>query len=67
MPKKGKDKIPKDKWIEMEISHLPDKKFKEMNTKVLYEFRKRINKHREIFNKELENIKKNQSELKNIN
>lgn len=43
----------------MEISHLPDKKFKEMNTKGLYELRKRINKHRENFNKELENIKKN--------
>ena len=43
----------------MEISHLRDKKFKEMNTKVLYEFRKRINKHRENFNRELENIKKN--------
>lgn len=31
-----------------------------MNIKVLYKFRKRINKHSENFNKELKNIKKNQ-------
>ena len=50
----------------MEISNLSDKEFKLMIIKMLHEFR-RMDEHSVKFNKELENIKKNQSELKNIN
>lgn len=41
----------------MEISNLPDKDFKVMIIKVLTNFRKRMDKHRENFNKERENTK----------
>ena len=37
-----------------------------MIIKMLNELRRRMDKHSENFNKELENIKKNQTELKNI-
>ena len=50
----------------MEISNLQDKEFKVTVIKMLTELGRIVEEHNEIFNKETENIKKNQSELKNI-
>ena len=50
----------------MEISKLSHKEFKVMIIKMLKELRRRMDEHSEKFNRELENIKKNQTELKNI-
>ena len=47
----------------MDISNLPDKEFKVIIIKMLTKLRIRIEEHTENFNKELENIRKNQSEL----
>ena len=49
----------------METSSLPDKEFKVIIIKMLSKLRRRMNEHGGDFNKELENIKKNQTELKN--
>ena len=65
-PMKEQDKIPEEELSKVEISNLSDKEFKLMIIKMLHEFR-RMDEHSVKFNKELENIKKNQSELKNIN
>ena len=45
----------------MEISNLPNKVFKVMIIKMLTRLRRRIAEHCEIFNKELENIRKFQT------
>ena len=50
----------------MEINNLHSKEFKVMVTKELNEHGRRIDVHSENFNRELENIKKNKTELKNI-
>ena len=47
----------------MEISNLPDKEFKVLTIRVLSDLR-RMNEHSEKFNK-LEDVRKNQTELKN--
>ena len=55
---------------EVEISNLPSKEFKVMIIKMLKELRRRTDEHSEkleVSNKELENIKKNQTEMKEIN
>ena len=49
----------------MEISSVPDKEFTVMIKKILKEFMIRMDEHIETFNKESENIKKCQTELKN--
>ena len=49
----------------METSNLPNKVFKKMITKMLNELRRRMDEHSENFNEELENIKKDQTEMKN--
>ena len=54
---------------EVEISNLPSKEFKVMIIKMLKELRRRTDEHSEkleVSNKELENIKKNQTEMKEI-
>ena len=51
---------------EREINNLPDIEYKLIVINLFTGLRRRANEHIEIFNKELENIKKNQSELKNI-
>ena len=48
----------------VEISNLPNKQLKVMILKMLNELRRRMDKHSEKFNQELENIKRNQTELK---
>ena len=50
----------------MKINNLPDKEFKEIVFKMVAKLRKRIEEHSDNFNKDLEYIRKNQSELKNI-
>ena len=62
---KEQDKTAEKNLNEMEISNLPDKEFKEMVIKMLTKLGRRMEEHSENFNKELENIRKNQSELKN--
>ena len=49
----------------MEISNLPDKEFKVVIIKLLTELWRRMDKNSGNFNEELENMKKNQTELKN--
>ena len=48
----------------MEISNLPNKEFKVMIIKMLKELRK-MHEHSKKFNRELEHIKKNQTDLRN--
>lgn len=50
---------------EVEISSVPDKEFTVMIKKILKEFMIRMDEHTETFNKDSENIKKCQTELKN--
>ena len=63
---KEQDKIPEEELSKVQLSNLPDKEFKLMIIKMLHEFRRRMDEHSVKFNKELQNIQKNQSELKNI-
>ena len=49
----------------MEISNLHNKDFKVMIIKVLNTLKRRMDEHSEKFNKELKNIKRNETELKN--
>ena len=49
----------------MEINNLLDKELKVMVIKMLTELRRRMNEHNENFNKETENIRKNQTEIIN--
>ena len=44
---------------------MPDKEFKVMIINTLTRLEKRMEEHCEPFNKDMKNIKKNQSELKN--
>ena len=57
---KEQDKTAEKNLNEMEISNLPDKEFKEMVIKMLTKLGRRMEEHSENFNKELENIRKNQ-------
>ena len=51
---------------EMEINNLQDKEFKSLVIRILTELEKRIAEHSENINKELENIKRNQSHVKDV-
>ena len=64
---KEQDKISEGELSEMETSNLPSKEFKVMIIKMLKELGRRMDKQSEkldVLNKELENIKKNQTEMK---
>ena len=50
----------------MEISTLSNEEFKVMIVKMLRELGRRMNRQSEKFNKMLENIRKNETKLKNI-
>ena len=50
----------------MEIRNLSDKKFKVRIIKMFSELRRRMDEHSEKINKELGNIKKNQTEMTTI-
>ena len=62
---KKTDKTPKEQLCEVEIGNLTEKNFRVMIIKMIQDLRKRMNaqckKLKENFNKELENIKNNQS------
>ena len=64
-PMKAQNKTQKKNPNEMKISNLSDKAFKEIITRMLAEFGRRMEELRKNFNKDLENIRKNKSELKN--
>ena len=50
----------------MEISNLPDKEFRVTIIRIFTELRRRMDEHSEKINKELGNIKKNQTEMTTI-
>ena len=50
----------------MEIGHLPDEEFRAMIIEMLKELGLRMNEHSDEFSKEIEYIKKKQTELKSI-
>ena len=45
---------------EMEINKLPDEKLKVTVIEILIKLRIRMNKHREVFNRKIENVRKYQ-------
>lgn len=51
--------------MKKEINNMPDKEYKVMTVKILTGLEKRVEIHSETFNKEIENIEKSQSNLKN--
>ena len=57
---KEHDKVTARELNETEISNVPDKELKVMVVKILTQLEKRMKDLSEIFNKEIENIKKNQ-------
>ena len=63
---KEQEKTPEKTTNETEINNSPDKELKALAIKILTELGKRIDEHSENFNKELENILRNQSELNNF-
>ena len=56
---KEQEKTPEKTTTETE--NLPDKEFKALAVRMLTKLRKRVDEHSGNFNKELENVKKNQS------
>ena len=62
---KEQDKITTKELNETEINNMPDREFKVMVIKVLTGLEKRVDGLRVTFNKKMENIKQNQSEMKN--
>ena len=60
---KEQDKNSEEDLNEMEISNLPNKKFKVMVKNMLTELGKRIDEHGENLNKETENIRMYQTEV----
>ena len=60
---KEQDKILGKKLNKMQLSNLPDKKFKVLFIKMLTELGRRIDEHSENFNKDIENIRKYKTEV----
>ena len=54
-------KTPEEELSEVEIGKLPDKEFKVMIIKMIKELGRRMDEHSEKINKELEDVKKNQT------
>ena len=61
---KEQDKSTGVQLSEVEISNLSNKEFKVMIIKMLIEFGRKTDEHSENFNKEIENIRKYQLEVK---
>ena len=59
------DKAMEEELSEVEISNLPDKEFKVMIIEMLKEFGRRTDEKSKVSNNKLENMKKNQTEMKN--
>ena len=67
---KGRGKTPEEELSEVEIGNLPQKWFWVMIVKIIKEVGRRMNAEREVlevFSKELENTKNNQTDMKNWN
>ena len=62
---KEKDTTPEEKLSSVEIGNLPKKKFRIVIMKMIKELGRKMDEHRETFNKELGDTKKNQGELRN--
>ena len=66
---KEQDKTPEKQLNEVEISNLPEKEFRIMIVKMIHDLGKRmeakIEKMREVFNKDLEEIKNRRTEMNN--
>ena len=66
---KGQDKTPEKQLNEVEIGNLPEKEFRIMIVKKIQDLGKRmeakIEKIREMFTKDLEELKNKQTEMKN--
>ena len=66
---KGQDKIPEKQLNEVEIGNLPEKEFRIMTVKMTQDHRKRmeakIEKMREMFTEDLEELKNKQIEMNN--
>ena len=59
---KEQDKTLEEKLSEVETGSLPKKEFRLVIIKMIKELGRRMDAQREVFNKELENIKNNQPE-----
>lgn len=59
------DKTSEKDLNETEISNLPNKEFKVMAIKTLKKLERRIDEHSKNFNKEIEDIRRHDTELKN--
>ena len=64
LPTKEQDKSPEEEISGEEIDKLPDKQFKVMIIRSFHELGRIMDIITQNFNKELKNIKKNQTELK---
>ena len=65
---KGRGKTPEEELSEVAIGNLPQKWFWVMIVKIIKEVGRRMNAEREVlevFSKELENTKNNQTDMKN--
>ena len=66
---KEKEKTSEKRPNEVDIGNIPEKEFRIMIVKMIQDLGKRmeakLEKTQEMFNKELENIRKTQSEMKN--
>ena len=66
---KEQEKTPEEQLSEVKIGNLPEEEFRVMTVKMIQELGKKMDtqnkKLQELYNKELENIKNNQTELKN--
>ena len=68
LSKTNKIKKTQKKLSEVDIANLPEKGFKVIIVKMVKEFRRIMDEHREkleVFSKELESVKHNQTEMKN--
>ena len=67
---KEQNKAPEEQVSDMEMDNVPKKAFSVMIVKIIKEVGRRMNAEREVlevFSKELENTKNNQTDMKNWN
>ena len=62
---KEQDKIPEKQLNEVEIGNVPEKEFRIMIVKMIQDLRIRIDEMQETFNKDVEELKRNQATMKN--
>ena len=62
---KEQSKNPPDQTTEKEIGSLPEREFRAMIVKMIQNLGNRIDKMQETFNKDVEELKRNQAMMKN--